>query len=140
MTVTPSRFEIGIDDEQRQVIARGLSRLPAESFRRYLKTHHDRWNVTGPVFQTLHGMFMTQYTGQWNALDLIADRIRALGVLAPGTFTAFASLSSITEDSGVPGAQEVIRRLVEGSRRWPAPRARCSGRPTPRTASPPAIC
>jgi len=114
MTIAPPRIDIGIGDDERQAIAQGLSRLLADSFRLYLKTHHYHWNVTGPMFQTLHSMFMTQYTEQWNALDLVAERIRALGVFAPGTSTAFAALSSIPEDAGVPGAQEMIRNLVDG--------------------------
>jgi starvation-inducible DNA-binding protein len=114
MTVKAPRIDIGIDDAQREQIAQGLSRLLADSFRLYLKTHNYHWNVTGPMFQTLHVMFMEQYTEEWNALDLIAERIRALGVVAPGSSAQFAALSSIPEDEGVPGAHEMIRNLVEG--------------------------
>jgi starvation-inducible DNA-binding protein len=114
MPVQPPRIDIGIDDAQRQAIAQGLSRLLADSFRLYLKTHNYHWNVTGPMFQTLHVMFMEQYTEEWNALDLIAERIRALGVVAPGTSAEFATLSTIPDDAGVPSAQEMIRNLVEG--------------------------
>ena len=112
--VKAPRIDIGIDDARREQIAAGLSRLLADSFRLYLKTHNYHWNVTGPMFQTLHVMFMEQYTEEWNALDLIAERIRALGVVAPGSSTQFAELSSIPEDTGVPSAQEMIRNLVEG--------------------------
>lgn len=114
MAVKAPRIDIGIDDAQREQIAQGLSRLLADSFRLYLKTHNYHWNVTGPMFQTLHVMFMEQYTEEWNALDLIAERIRALGVIAPGTSARFAELSSIPDDEGVPSAQEMIRNLVEG--------------------------
>jgi starvation-inducible DNA-binding protein len=114
MAVKAPRIDIGIDDAQREQIAQGLSRLLADSFRLYLKTHNYHWNVTGPMFQTLHVMFMEQYTEEWNALDLIAERIRALGVIAPGTSARFAELSSIPDDDGVPSAQEMIRNLVEG--------------------------
>lgn len=114
MAVQAPRFDIGIDDAQRRQVAEGLSRLLADSFRLYLKTHNYHWNVTGPMFQTLHVMFMDQYTEEWNALDLIAERIRALGEVAPGSSASFAALSSIPEDEGVPSAQEMIRNLVEG--------------------------
>jgi starvation-inducible DNA-binding protein len=114
MAVKAPRIDIGIDDAQREQIAQGLSRLLADSFRLYLKTHNYHWNVTGPMFQTLHVMFMQQYTEEWNALDLIAERIRALGVIAPGTSAQFAELSSIADDEAVPSAQEMIRNLVEG--------------------------
>ena len=113
-TVQPPRFDIGIDDAHRERIAQGLSRLLADSFRLYLKTHNYHWNVTGPMFQTLHVMFMQQYTEEWTALDQIAERIRALGVVAPGTSAQFAELSSIPDDTSVPNAQEMIRNLVEG--------------------------
>ena len=108
------RFDIGIDDAAREQIAHGLSRLLADSYRLYLKTHSYHWNVIGPMFQTLHVMFMDQYTEEWAALDLIAERIRALGVMAPGTGAQFAALSAIPEDTAVPDAQTMIRNLVEG--------------------------
>ena len=114
MAVKAPRIDIGIDDAQREQIAQGLSRLLADSFRLYLKTHNYHWNVTGPMFQTLHVMFMEQYTEEWNALDLIAERIRALGETAPGSSARFAALSSIPEDDSVPSAQEMIRNLVDG--------------------------
>ena len=93
-------------------IAAGLSRLLADSFNLYLMTHNFHWNVKGPMFNTLHVMFMAQYTEQWNALDIIAERIRALGHPAPGTFKAFAKLASIEEPEGVPTAVDMIQLLV----------------------------
>lgn len=109
---TPSRIDIGISDADRAKIAQGLSKLLADSFSLYLMTHNFHWNVTGPMFNTLHAMFMAQYTEQWNALDMIAERIRALGHPAPGTFAEYAKLASIKEVSGVPKATEMIRLLV----------------------------
>lgn len=108
------RIDIGIDEADRLEIADGLSRLLADSYTLYLKTHNYHWNVTGPMFQTLHLMFETQYTELATAVDEIAERIRALGALAPGTYREFAELSSITEDEDRPDATEMIRRLVKG--------------------------
>lgn len=105
---------IGIDEESRKQIAEGLSRLLADTYSLYLKTHNFHWNVTGPMFQTLHLMFETQYTELATAVDEIAERIRALGYPAPGTYSEFAKLSSIPETTGVPKANEMIRLLVEG--------------------------
>ena len=105
---------IGIDDANRAKIADGLSRLLADTYSLYLKTHNFHWNVTGPMFQTLHLMFETQYTELALAVDLIAERIRALGYPAPGTYSEYAKLSSIPETAGVPKAKEMIRLLVEG--------------------------
>lgn len=105
---------IGIDDTSRAKIAEGLSRLLADTYSLYLKTHNFHWNVTGPMFQTLHLMFETQYTELALAVDLIAERIRALGYPAPGTYSEYAKLSSIPETAGVPKAKEMIRLLVEG--------------------------
>ncbi|HLO88971.1 MAG TPA: Dps family protein [Nostocaceae cyanobacterium] len=105
---------IGIDDQSRAKIAAGLSRLLADTYSLYLKTHNFHWNVTGPMFQTLHLMFETQYTELALAVDLIAERIRALGYPAPGTYSEYAQLSSIPETPGVPKAKEMIRLLVEG--------------------------
>ncbi|MBD2567525.1 Dps family protein [Anabaena lutea] len=105
---------IGIDDVSRGKIAEGLSRLLADTYSLYLKTHNFHWNVTGPMFQTLHLMFETQYTELALAVDLIAERIRALGYPAPGTYSEYAQLSSIPETPGVPKAKEMIRLLVEG--------------------------
>ena len=105
---------IGINEEDRKQIADGLSRLLADTYSLYLKTHNFHWNVTGPMFQTLHLMFETQYTELALAVDLIAERIRALGYPAPGTYSDFAKLGSIPETTGVPKATEMIRLLVEG--------------------------
>jgi len=107
-------INIGIDEKQRGEIAEGLSRLLADTYTLYLKTHNYHWNVTGPMFQTLHLMFETQYTELADAVDIIAERIRALGFPAPGTYSEFAELSSISEAKGVPGAEEMIKSLVEG--------------------------
>ena len=105
---------IGISELDRKQITEGLSRLLADTYSLYLKTHNFHWNVTGPMFQTLHLMFETQYTELATAVDLIAERIRALGYPAPGTYSNFARLSSIPETEGVPKAEEMIRLLVEG--------------------------
>jgi len=105
---------IGISEEDRKQIAEGLSRLLADTYSLYLKTHNFHWNVTGPMFQTLHLMFETQYTELALAVDQIAERIRAVGYPAPGTYSDFAKLSSIQETPGVPKASDMIRLLVEG--------------------------
>jgi len=107
-----SRIDIGISDTDRAKIAKGLSHLLADSYTLYLMTHNFHWNVTGPMFNTLHLMFMGQYTEQWTALDLIAERIRALGHAAPGTYKEFVKLASIKEVDGVPKASDMIRLLV----------------------------
>lgn len=107
------RIDIGISETDRAKIAKGLSHLLADSYTLYLMTHNFHWNVTGPMFNTLHLMFMGQYTEQWNALDLIAERIRALGHPAPGTYKEFVKLASIKEPDGVPKATEMIRLLVD---------------------------
>jgi len=104
----------GIAEQDRQAIAEGLSKLLADTYTLYLKTHNFHWNVTGPMFQTLHLMFETQYNELALAVDLIAERIRALGFPAPGTYREFSQLSSIKEEEGVPSAQDMIRLLVEG--------------------------
>lgn len=108
------KIEIGISDKARGEISEGLSRLLADSYTLYLKTHSFHWNVTGPMFQTLHLLFETQYTELALAVDLIAERIRALGSPAPGTYQEYARLSSISETVGVPSAEEMIRLLVAG--------------------------
>jgi starvation-inducible DNA-binding protein len=105
---------LGIQENDRLAIAEGLSHLLADTYTLYLKTHKFHWNVTGPMFQTLHLMFETQYTELALAVDLIAERIRALDVLTPGSYSEFAQLSSIEEDTGTPNAQEMIQKLVEG--------------------------
>ncbi len=105
-------INIGISTEGRKKIVEGLSRLLADSYTLYLMTHNFHWNVTGPMFSSLHAMFMEQYTEQWNALDIIAERIRALGFPAPGTYKQFNDLATIKEVEGVPTAEEMIRYLV----------------------------
>jgi starvation-inducible DNA-binding protein len=106
-------IDIGIPEAQRKAIAAGLSRLLADTYTLYLKTHNFHWNVTGPQFNTLHLMFETQYTELATAVDEIAERIRALGEPAPGSYAAFARLSSITEAEDVPSADEMLRQLVQ---------------------------
>ena len=108
------KIDIGISDQDRKAIADGLARLLADTYTLYLQTHNFHWNVTGPMFQTLHLMFETQYTELALAVDLIAERIRALGYPAPGTYGEYAKLSSIKETPGVPKATEMIRLLVAG--------------------------
>ena len=108
----PIAMDIGISEADRKKIVKGLSALLADSYTLYLMTHNFHWNVTGPQFNSLHLMFMGQYTEQWNALDIIAERIRALGHPAPGTFSEFAKLTSIKEVSGVPKANDMVRHLV----------------------------
>lgn len=107
-------MNIGISKKDRAAIADGLSRVLADSYTLYLKTHNYHWNVTGPMFQTLHLLFETQYTELALAVDLIAERIRALGHPAPGTYKDYARLSSIKETPGVPKAADMIRDLVAG--------------------------
>jgi starvation-inducible DNA-binding protein len=105
-------MDIGISEADRKKIAEGLSALLADSYTLYLMTHNFHWNVTGPQFNSLHNMFMAQYTEQWNALDIIAERIRALGFPAPGTYKEFVKLASIKEVDGVPKANDMVRHLV----------------------------
>lgn len=108
------QIDIGIAEQDRKAIADGLSRLLADSYTLYLKTHNYHWNVTGPMFNTLHLMFEQQYTELAMAVDLIAERIRALGYPAPGSYKAYAALTSIEEETGTPTAEEMIRQLVKG--------------------------
>ena len=108
------KLNIGISEADRKHIADGLSHLLADSYTLYLKTHYFHWNVTGPMFQTLHLMFETQYTELALAVDLVAERIRALGHFAPGSYSEYAKLSSIKETQGIPKAKDMIRELVEG--------------------------
>lgn len=108
------KIDIGISEKHRTKVAEGLLRMLADSYTLYLKTHKFHWNVTGPMFQTLHLMFETQYTELALAVDSIAERIRALGFPAPGSYAEFAKLSSIKETAGVPKAEEMIRQLVDG--------------------------
>jgi len=105
-------IDIGIASDQREKIAAGLSRLLADEYTLYLKTHNYHWNVTGPMFNTLHLMFEGQYTALALAVDLIAERIRALGVYAPGSYAQFSTLTSISEETGVPDATTMIKNLL----------------------------
>lgn len=105
-------IDIGLSEQQRTAIAAGLSKLLADSFTLYLMTHNFHWNVTGPMFNSLHLMFMGQYTEQWNALDVIAERIRALGVKAPGSYEEYAKLTTIAPVKGEPKAMEMVALLV----------------------------
>jgi starvation-inducible DNA-binding protein len=107
-------MDIGISKKDRLSIAGGLSHVLADTYTLYLKTHNFHWNVTGPMFQTLHLMFETQYNELWLALDLIAERIRALGVPVAATHKSFEKLSSISMEEGVPKATDMIRSLVKG--------------------------
>ena len=107
--------DIGIGDKDRAAIAAGLSRLLADTYTLYLTTHNFHWNVTGPMFNTLHTMFMAQYTELWNAVDPIAERIRALGHAAPGSYAQFGKLSSLADAPGKPPkAMDMVRVLCEG--------------------------
>jgi starvation-inducible DNA-binding protein len=110
--ITLPAIDIGISTKDRERIAKGLSALLADSYTLYLMTHNFHWNVTGPQFNSLHTMFMAQYTEQWTALDLIAERIRALGFPAPGTYREYVKLASIKEVEGVPAAFDMVRHLV----------------------------
>ena len=109
-----AKIDIGIGKDQRKAIADGLSRLLADEYTLYLKTHNFHWNVTGPMFNTLHLMFETHYNEAALAVDLVAERIRALGFPAPGTYKQYAALSSIKETDGVPEAMAMVKLLVEG--------------------------
>ena len=107
-------MDTGISAKDRSAIAQGLSRLLADTYVVYLKTHNFHWNVEGPMFQTLHLMFMEQYTEAWNAIDLVAERIRSLGHYAPGTYAEYNKLARIKETPGVPKAEQMVRLLIEG--------------------------
>ena len=112
------KIDIGIDEKKRKKIADGLSHFLADSYTLYLKTHNFHWNVTGPMFNSLHVMFEGQYTEEWTALDDIAERIRALGHNAPGSYAEFVKLSSIKEETGlsnVPEWREMVSQLVSGN-------------------------
>ena len=109
------KIDIGISEKDRKSVAQGLSKLLADTYTLYLKTHNFHWNVEGPMFQTLHVMFMGQYTEMWNALDLIAERIRSLGHYAPGTYAEFVKLTSIKETKSVPKAEKMIEELIQGN-------------------------
>ncbi|MEA5668716.1 Dps family protein [Stenotrophomonas sp. MH1] len=110
--------DIGIKDSDRKKVADGLSHFLADAYTLYLKTHNFHWNVTGSMFNSLHNMFMDQYTEQWNALDEIAERIRALGFNAPGSYREFVTLTSIAEEPGLtdaPDWREMVQQLVSGN-------------------------
>ena len=107
-------MDIGINEKDRRQIAEGLGRLLADTYTLYLKTHNFHWNVKGPMFQTLHLMFEQQYNELALAVDLIAERIRALGEPAPGSYAAFAKLTAIREEEGVPAAEAMIQQLLDG--------------------------
>ena len=111
----PSAINIGISTADRATIAQGLSRLLADTYTLYLTTHNFHWNVTGPMFNTLHAMFMEQYTELWNAVDPIAERIRALGHVAPGSYARFSDLATVKDaPTQPPKALEMVRILVAG--------------------------
>ncbi|MGJ3248825.1 MAG: Dps family protein [Elainellaceae cyanobacterium] len=109
------KMDIGIIEDDRKAIVDGLSHLLADTYTLYLKTHNFHWNVKGPMFQTLHTMFEEQYTELAIAVDDIAERIRSLGFPAPATYSEYAQLTSISETTGVPEAEDMIRLLVEGN-------------------------
>lgn len=111
---TTTVIDIGIDEADRLAIAEGVSRVLADTYTLYLKTHNYHWNVTGPLFNTLHLMFETQYNELWLAADLLAERIRSLGVVAPGSYAEFADLTVIPEADGVPDAEQMIADLMHG--------------------------
>ena len=113
--IAAPRINIGISDKDRAAIAAGLSKLLADTYTLYLTTHNFHWNVTGPMFNTLHLMFMEQYTELWNAVDPVAERIRSLGHPAPGSYAQFGKLGSIPDvPESPPQALEMVRILVEG--------------------------
>jgi len=107
-------MDIGISQKDRKKIAEGLSAFLADTYTLYLKTHYFHWNVTGPEFRTLHLMFEEQYNELWLATDLIAERIRSLDFVAPGTYKDFNKLTSIKETDGVPSAHDMIKELIDG--------------------------
>jgi len=109
------KIDIGIPEDQRREIAQGLSRVLADTYTLYLKTHNFHWNVTGPMFQTLHLMFEQQYNELALAVDAVAERIRSLGLPAPGSYREFGELTSIREAEGSPNAKQMIQELVEAN-------------------------
>lgn len=115
MSKTKAPINVGLNEQDRSAIAEGLSKVLADSYTLYLKTHNFHWNVTGPMFNTLHTLFEQEYTELATAVDEIAERIRSLGFPAPGTYAEFIKLSSISETEGVPKAEDMIRLLVEGN-------------------------
>jgi starvation-inducible DNA-binding protein len=115
LSTTGQAINIGISEKDRAAIAEGLSKLLADTYTLYLTTHNFHWNVTGPMFNTLHVMFMGQYTELWTAVDPIAERIRSLGHVAPGSYAQFAALSSLKDAPALPPkALDMVRILVEG--------------------------
>ena len=112
--MTAMKIDIGISNDERAAIAKGLEHVLADTYSLYLVTHNFHWNVTGPMFQTLHLLFQTQYNELWLAVDDVAERIRTLGYPAPGTYSAFAKLTKIPEPEGVPGATDMLSTLVHG--------------------------
>ncbi|NNE46400.1 MAG: DNA starvation/stationary phase protection protein [Rhodothermales bacterium] len=113
-TMTAIPMDTGIPEPQRAEIASGLARLLADTYLLYLKTHNYHWNVTGPMFSTLHDLFEVHYTEIATAIDEIAERIRALGFPAPGSFAQFSELTALEEETGLPDAEEMILRLLKG--------------------------
>ena len=111
---TDRGIDIGLDETSRKAIADGLARVLADTYTLYLKTHNFHWNVTGPLFNTLHLMFEQQYTELAAAVDVIAERIRALGFPAPGSYGVYSDLTTIEEEDGVPAAEDMVRQLVAG--------------------------
>jgi starvation-inducible DNA-binding protein len=109
-----SVVDIGITSGDRERITEALARVLADTYTLYLKTHGYHWNVTGPRFNDLHAMFMTQYTELWTAIDLVAERIRSLGHFAPASYAQFRALASIPEEDGVPSAEEMLEKLLAG--------------------------
>lgn len=112
--MSKSSINTGIAEKDRKKIAEGLSHVLADTYTLYLKTHNFHWNVTGPMFQTLHLMFQTQYNEIWLAVDMVAERIRGLGFPAPGTYKELSALTSIKDSDGIPKAKEMIRQLIDG--------------------------
>src|SRR4051812_30015178 len=108
------KMDIGITEASRKEICKSLAHLLADTYTLYLKTHSFHWNITGPMFNTLHLMFETQYNELWTAADSIAERIRALDVYAPGSYTQFGKLTSIAEETGVPDWKTMVQQLVDG--------------------------
>jgi starvation-inducible DNA-binding protein len=129
----PATINIGIDEKDRESIAKGLSKLLADTYTLYLTTHNFHWNVTGPMFNTLHQMFMVQYTELWTAVDPIAERIRSLGHHAPGSYAQFSKLASVPDAPATPPKALEMKRLR-------APRGSCSLSLTKPATSRPPIC
>lgn len=107
-------IDIGIKRKDRETVAKSLSKLLADTYSLYLKTHSFHWNVTGPKFNDLHQMFETHYTEMWTAADEIAERIRTLDIISPGSYSQFAELTSIKEETGAPDADTMLAQLLEG--------------------------